>query len=187
MDMKRTFPIVLLCVLGACACTGFGHAHGAFYPHHLQDFGMIRSREEVRITVLVVTGVFVLLLSGVIVLAIKKGQLEATGLQHDHGKRLRAGIDAATIAASTHWPGDSAQALAAALEAYAAATGNRWNPALLPAAQMPVRCQFGGDLLVLHSHKSATSERMMFQATHQEITIRAFLEEKGEIHYERES
>ncbi len=159
-------------------------AHGAFYPHHLQDFGAIQARAEIRVTVLISTGVFVALLVGVIVLAIRRGQVEVRDSQKDHRKRLLSGLEAAAKAGTSAWPHDPTRALIMAIQAFADVTRVPWNPELLVDPKMPLRCQLGNDQLTISSPRSHGENLMEFRAVCEDICVRIVLDEYGNVRYD---
>lgn len=156
-------------------------AHDAFYPHHMQDFGMVRSRERVRTTVVISTAIFVLLLAGVIVLAIRKGRVETDELQQDARQALQNAAESAAMAASKVWPQEPMRAVHAVLRAYADRVNVPWDASILPQPEFPVRCRLSGHQLTLSVRRGGEGRALFIQAEHQQLKVALLLDEEGGI------
>jgi hypothetical protein len=142
-------------------------AHDAFYPHHREDFDAITRRQEFRGTVLIITAGFISLLAGVLYMALRKsGEVDPhhhqTMQAHLENATNQAGVVAQTGLANGGTP---AEAIGAALAAYAKASGVAWNPNPAIVTGNTIRCRIGKDIVIIKIFEQKGSYQIEVNAT----------------------
>ena len=157
-------------------------AHGSFYPHHTQDFGAIRdSIKEMRGKVIIITIVFVAVLTGVIILALRKGNVDKPAHETDQA-RLEQGIfKAAQAVVQTGFAQDGLQALRAAIIAYAQSVGVSISSDALAKHTSPIICKIRNDRILAKIVYDDGNIGLEINATCGEVSMHAFVDKTGGI------
>ena len=127
-------------------------AHDAFYPHHSQDFSPaeVERRKDLRITVLIITLAFAVLMTILISLAFsqtpKVGATQQENDQHRLNQRVNQAVEAASQEMMAN--GTTSRAISAALTAYASNAGVSWHQQ--PITGDRVRCKIGSDVVIIN-------------------------------------
>ena len=147
----RAFLIVLI-ILKWLVLPQEVTAHDAFYPHHSQDFSPaeVERRKDLRITVLIITLAFAVLMTILISLAFsqtsKVGATQQENDQHRLNQLVNQAMEAALQEMMAH--GTTSQAISAALTAYASNAGVSWHQQ--PITGDRVRCKIGLDVVIIN-------------------------------------
>ena len=146
----RTFLIVLV-ILKWLVLTQQVTAHDAFYPHHSQDFSPteIKQREDLRITVLIITLTFVVLMTTLIYFTFGQTSKISTTQQENDQHRLNQLANQATEVALQRIKANGTinQSISDALAAYASNTGVSWHQQSITGDR--VRCKIGSDVVII--------------------------------------
>jgi len=180
---KYSFLIITILVLtGVIFSVRTAYAHGRFYPHHVQDFGAIKdSIKEMRGKVIITTIIFVVVLTGVIILALRKGNVDRPVHETDQA-RLEQGIfKAAQAAVQTGFAQDGLQALRAAIIAYARSVGVSLSSDALAKHTSPIICKIRNDRILAKIVYNDSDIGLEISATCGEVSMHAFVDKIGKI------
>jgi hypothetical protein len=146
---RKYLILTVFMLVGIIFSVKTAYAHDSFYPHHVQDFGAIRdSIKEMRGKVIIITIVFVTVLTGVIILALRKGNVDKPAYETDQIRLKQAILKAAQAASQTGFDKDGLQALRAAIVAYAQSVGVALNSDALEKHTSPIMCKIRNDRIL---------------------------------------
>jgi len=146
---RKYLILTLFMLVGIIFSVRTAYAHGSFYPHHVQDFGAIKdSIKEMRGKVIIITIVFVTVLTGVIILALRKGNVDKPAYETDQIRLKQATLKAAQAASQTGFNQDGLQALRAAIVAYAQSVGVSISSDALAKHTSPIMCKIRNDRIL---------------------------------------
>ena len=174
MTRKLRFAIGLTTLICLTFSAYLAHSHDAFYPHHRDDL----RKEEARLTVLFVTAGFVILL-GVIFYMVSRGETrESQRTRESEQDRLAGATNEAThVGRATLLKGETAEAtIHAALAAYAKRIEAAWNPDSALVVGNAIRCQIGGDVIVVRILQQADQYKIEVKASRGEVTAGSVLD-----------
>ncbi len=158
------------------------YAHGSFYPHHVQDFGAIKdSIKEIRSKVIITTIIFVAVLTGVIILALRKGNVDKPAYKTDQARLEQAILRAAQAATQTGFAQDGLQALHAAIVAYAQSVGVSLNSDALAKHTSPIMCKIRNDRILAQIVYKDGEIGLEINATCGAAGMHAFVDKTGGI------
>ena len=156
------------------------YAHSSFYPHHVQDFGAIKdSIKEMRGKVIITTIVFVAVLTGVIIFALRKGHGDRPAHETDQARLEQAISNAAQAAAQTGFDKDGSRALRAAIVAYARSVGVSLSSEALAKHTSPIICQIRNDRLLAQIVDQNGDIGLEIRATCGEVSMHAVVDKTG--------
>ena len=174
MTRKLRFVIGLATLICLTFSAYLTHSHDTFLPHHREDL----RQEEARLTVVFITAGFVVLL-GVIfymVLRNEKRQSEQTR-ESEHDRLAGAANEAAHIGRATLLEGGTTEAtILATLAAYAERLEFVWNPDSVLVVGNAIRCQIGGDVVVVRVFRQADIDKIEVKASREEVTAGSVLD-----------
>ena len=174
MTKKLCFAVGLATLVCLTLSAYFAHSHDAFYPHHREDL----RKEEARLTVVFITAGFVILLGAIfyMVLRNEKRVSERTH-ESEHDRLAGAANEAAHVGRTTLLEGETAEAtILAALAAYAQRLEFVWNPDSVLVVGNAIRCQIGGDVVVVRVFRQADTDKIEVKASRDEVTAGSVLE-----------
>ena len=174
MTKKLCFTIglaTLFCLTLSCY---LAHSHDSLLPHHREDL----HKEEARLTVVFITAGFVILLGAIfyMVLRNEKRQSERTH-ESEHDRLAGAANEAAHVGRATLLEGGTTEAtILAALAAYARRLEFVWNSDSVLVVGNAIRCQIGGDVVVVRIFNQADTDKIEVKASRDEVTAGSVLE-----------
>jgi hypothetical protein len=150
------------------------YSHDAFYPHHRDDL----RKDEARLTVVFITAGFVIVLGAVFYIILRGESQESQRTRESEQDRLAgAANEAAHVGRATLLEGGTAEAtILAALAAYAERLEVGWNPASVLVVGNTIRCQIGGDVIVVRIFQQADTDKIEVKASRDEVTVGSVLE-----------
>ena len=173
---------VLVLVGGIFFSVRTAYAHSSFYPHHVQDFGAIKdSIKEMRGKVIITTIIFVAVLTCVIILALRKGNVDRPAYETDQARLEQAILKAAQAAVQTGFAQDGLQALRAAIVAYAQSTGVSLNSDALAKHTSPITCKIRNNRILAQIVNKDGDIGLEIHATCGAVGMRAFVDKTGRI------
>ena len=174
MTKKLCFVVGLVTLLCLTLSPYLAHSHDAFYPHHREDL----RKEEARLTVVFITAGFVILLGAIFYMVLRNEKRESQRTQESEQDRLAgAANEAAHVGRATLLEGGTAEAtILAALAAYAKRLEFVWNPDSVLVVGNAIRCQIGGDVIVVRIFNQADTDRIEVKASRDEVTAGSVLE-----------
>ena len=174
MTKKLCFTIGLATLICLTLSAYLAHSHDAFYPHHREDL----RKEEARLTVLFITAGFVILLGVIFYMVLRNESQESQQTRESEQDRLEgAANEAAHAGRATLLEGETAEAtILAALAAYAKRLEFVWNPASVLVEGNTIRCQIGGDVVVVRIFRQADTDKIEVKASRDEVTAGSVLE-----------
>ncbi|HIE28281.1 TPA: hypothetical protein EYP66_13435 [Candidatus Poribacteria bacterium] len=177
------FMLMFFVLIGIlCFTARIVYAHSSFYPHHVQDFGAIKdSIKEMRGKVIITTIVFVAVLTGVIILALRKGNVDRPAHETDQARLEQAIFNAAQAAAQTGFDKDGSRALRAAIVAYAQSVGVSLSSNALEKHTSPIRCKIRNDRILAQIVYQNGDIGLEIRATCDTASMNAFVDKTGRI------
>lgn len=174
MTRKLLLAIGLMTLIGLTLLAHAAHSHEAVYPHHRDDL----RKEEARLTVLLITAGFVLVLAGVFYIASRSEKRETQqARESEQGRLERAANEAARVGRTALLDqGTSEEAIRAALAAYAKVSGVAWNQNSVMVNGESIRCQIGGDVIVVRIFDQADQYGIEVNAARGETNAKSVLE-----------
>ncbi len=174
MTQKLCFAIGLTTLICLTLSAYLAYSHDAFYPHHREDL----RKEEARLTVVFITAGFVVLLGAIFYMVLRNEKRESQRTHESEQDRLAgAANEAAHVGRATLLEGGTAEAtIHAALAAYAKRLEFVWNPASVQVVGNALRCQIGGDVIVVRIFHQADQYKIEVKASRDEVTAGAVLE-----------
>ncbi len=150
------------------------YAHDAFYPHHRDDF----RKDEMRLTVVFVTAGFVIALGAIFYMVLRgEGQESQRTRESEQDRLVGAANEAAHVGRGTLLRGGTAEeTIHAVLAAYAERSEIAWNPESVLVVGNAIRCQIGGDVVVVRIFHQAGTDRIEVKASRAEVTAGSVLE-----------
>ena len=166
----RAFLIVLV-ILKWLVLLQEATAHDAFYPHHGQDVSPaeVERRKDLRVTVLVITLTFTVLMAILISFVFSKMPKVGTTQQENDQQRLNQRVNQAMEAAlhEIATDGTASRAISAALSAYASNMGVSWHQQ--PITGDRVRCKIGSDVVIV----KVDAQQIEMQASSKDTSTQA--------------
>ena len=157
------------------------YAHGSFYPHHLKDIGAIKDNiKEMRGKVIVTTIIFVAVLTGVIVLALRKGNIDKPLYENTQSRLKHATLNAAQ-AAQAELAHDALKALRSAVAAYARSVGVPFSNNALSTHSSPITCKIREDKIFARIIKKNGVMCIEIRAMCGTISVTTIVDETGGI------
>ncbi len=152
----------------------FAHSHDAFYPHHRDDL----RKDEARLTVVFVTAGFVIALGAIFYMVSRNESRESERTRESEQDRLGgAANEAAHVGRATLLEGAAPEAtILAVLAAYAERLEVVWNPDSVLVVGNAIRCQIGGDVVVVRIFEQADNSRIEVKASRDNVTAGSVLE-----------
>ncbi|MBM3235184.1 hypothetical protein FJZ31_02675 [Candidatus Poribacteria bacterium] len=179
---RKYLILTLFMLVGIIFSVRTAYAHGSFYPHHVQDFGAIKdSIKEMRGKVIIITIVFVTVLTGVIILALRKGNVDKPAYETDQIRLKQATLKAAQAASQTGFNQDGLQALRAAIVAYAQSVGVALNSDTLAKHTSPIMCKIRNDRILAKIVYNDGDIGLEINVTCGTVGMQAFVDKKGKI------
>ena len=174
MTKKLCFAIGLAMLICLTLSAYWAHSHDAFYPHHRDDL----RKEEARLTVLFITAGFVILLGAIFYMVLRNEKRESQRTHESEQDRLAgAANEAAHVGRTTLLEGGTAEAtILATLAAYAKRLELVWNPDSVLVEGNTLRCQIGGDVVVVRICNQADTDKIEVKASRGEVTAGSVLE-----------
>ncbi len=174
MTKKLCFAIGLATLICLTLSAYWAHSHDAFYPHHRDDL----RKEEARLTVLFITAGFVILLGAIFYMVLRNEKRESQRTHESEQDRLAgAANEAAHVGRATLLEEGTAEAtILATLAAYAKRLELVWNPDSVLVDGSTIRCQIGGDVVVVRIFNQANTNKIEVKASRDEVTVESVLE-----------
>ena len=174
MTKKLCFAVGLATLVCLTLSAYFAHSHDAFYPHHREDL----RKEEARLTVVFITAGFVILLGAIFYMVLRNEKRESERThESEHDRLAGAANEAAHVGRTTLLEGETAEAtILAALAAYAKRLEFVWNPDSVLVVGNAIRCQIGGDVVVVRVFRQADTDKIEVKASRDEVTAGSVLE-----------
>ncbi len=174
MAKKLCFAIGLATLICLTLSAYLAHSHDAFYPHHRDDL----RKEEARLTVVFITAAFVILLGTIFYMVLRNEKQETQRTHESEQDRLAgAANEAAHVGRATLLEGETVEAaILAALAAYAKRLEFVWNPDSVLVEGNTIRCQIGGDVVVVRIFRQADTDKFEVKASRDEVTAGSVLE-----------
>ena len=174
MTQKLCFAIGLATLICLTLSAYLAYSHDAFYPHHRDDL----RKDEARLTVVFITAGFVIVLGAVFYIILRGESQESQRTRESEQDRLAgAANEAAHVGRATLLEGGTAEAtILAALAAYAERLEVGWNPASVLVVGNTIRCQIGGDVIVVRIFQQADTDKIEVKASRDEVTVGSVLE-----------
>ena len=174
MTKKLRFVIGLTTLICLTLSPHLAYSHDAFYPHHRDDL----RKDEMRLTVLFITAGFVIVLGAVFYMVLRNESRESQRTRESEQDRLEgAANEAAHVGRATLLEGGTAEAtILAALAAYAKRLESVWNPASVLVVGNTIRCQIGGDVVVVRIFQQADTDKIEVKASRDEVTAGSVLD-----------
>ena len=174
MTKKLCLAIGLATLICLTLSAYLAYSHDAFYPHHREDL----RKEEARLTVVFITAGFVILLGAIFYMVLRNEKRESERTHESEQDRLAgAANEAAHVGRTTLLDGGTAEAtILAALAAYAKRLELVWNPDSVLVVGNAIRCQIGGDVVVVRIFRQADTDKIEVKASRDEVTAGSVLE-----------
>lgn len=174
MTKKLCFALGIATLICLTLSTYLAHSHDAFYPHHREDL----RKEEARLTVVFITAGFVILLGAVFYMVLRNEKRESERTHESEQDRLAgAANEAAHVGRAALLEGGTAEAtILAALAAYAKRLEFVWNPDSVLVVGNAIRCQIGGDVVVVRIFNQADTDKIEVKASRDDVTAGSVLE-----------
>lgn len=174
--MNRKLGIVI--GLATLICLTFSaylaYSHDAFYPHHRDDL----RKEEARLTVVFVTAGFVIALGAIFYVVSRNEGRESQRTRESEQDRLEgAANEAAHVGRATLLEGGTPEVtILAALAAYAERLEFVWNSDSVLVVGNAIRCQIGGDVVVVRIFQQTDGNKIEVKASRDEVTAGSVLD-----------
>ena len=174
MTKKLYFAIGLAVLICLTFSAYLAYSHDAFYPHHRGDL----RKEEARLTVVFITAGFVILLGTIFYMVLRNEKQESQRIHESEQDRLAgAANEAAHVGRATLLEGGTDEAtIHAALAAYAKRSEVVWNSTSVLVVGNAIRCQIGGDVVVVRIFQQADTYKIEVKASRDEVTAGSVLE-----------
>ena len=174
MTKKLCFAIGFATLICLTLSAYLAHSHDAFYPHHREDL----RKDEVRLTVVFITAGFVILLGTVFYMVLRNEKQESQRTnESEHDRLAGAANEAAHVGRATLLEGGTAEVtILAVLAAYAKRLEFVWNPDSVLVVGNAIRCQIGGDVVVVRIFNQADTDKIEVKASRDDVTARSMLE-----------
>ncbi len=174
MNRKLCFAIGLAMLICLAFSAYLAYSHDAFYPHHREDL----RKEEGRLTVVFITAGFVVLLGAVFYMVLRNEKREGERTRESEQDRLAGAVnEAAHVGRTTLFEGETAEAtIHATLAAYAKRLKVAWNPTSVLVVGNAIRCQIGGDVIVVRIFHQADQYKIEVKASRDEVSAGSVLE-----------
>ena len=174
MTRKLRFAIGLAMLICLTLSTYLAYSHDAFYPHHREDL----RKEDMRLTVLFITTGFVTLLGAIFYMVLRNEKREGQRTRESEQDRLAgAANEAAHVGRATLLEGRTPEgAIHASLATYAKRLKFAWNPTSVLVEGNTIRCQVGGDVVVVRIFHQADRYKIEVKASRDEVTAASVLE-----------
>ena len=174
MTKKLCFVIGFATLICLTLSAYLAHSHDAFYPHHREDL----RKDEVRLTVVFITAGFVILLGTVFYMVLRNEKQESQRTnESEHDRLAGAANEAAHVGRATLLEGGTAEVtILAVLAAYAKRLEFVWNPDSVLVVGNAIRCQIGGDVVVVRIFNQADTDKIEVKASRDDVTARSMLE-----------
>ena len=142
-----------------------------YWAHH-RILGDDLRKEEARLTVLFITAGFVILLGAIFYMVLRNEKRESQRTHESEQDRLAgAANEAAHVGRATLLEGGTAEAtILATLAAYAKRLELVWNPDSVLVEGNTLRCQIGGDVVVVRICNQADTDKIEVKASRGEVT-----------------
>ena len=173
MTRKLRFVIGFATLLCLTFSTYLAYPHDAFYPHHREDL----RKEEARLTVVFITAAFVIVLGTIFYMVLRNENRESERTRESEQDRLEgAANEAAHVGRATLLEGATPEAtILATLTAYAKRLEFVWNPASVLVVGNAIRCQIGGDVVVVRIFQQAGGDKIEVKASRDDVTVGSVL------------
>ena len=173
MTRKLRFVIGFATLLCLTFSTYLAYPHDAFYPHHREDL----RKEEARLTVVFITAAFVIVLGTIFYMVLRNENRESQRTRESEQDRLEgAANEAAHVGRATLLEGATPEAtILATLAAYAKRLEFVWNPASVLVVGNAIRCQIGGDVVVVRIFQQAGGDKIEVKASRDDVTVGSVL------------
>ena len=174
MIRKLRFVIGLTTLTCLTLSAYMAYSHDTFLPHHREDL----RQEEARLTVLFVTAGFVVLLGAIFYMVLRNEKRQGDQTRESEHDRLEgAANEAAHVGRATLLEGGTTEAtILAALAAYAERLEFVWNPDSVLVVGNAIRCQIGGDVVVVRIFQQADRNKIEVKASRDEVTAGSVLD-----------
>ena len=174
MTKKLCIAIGLATLICLTFFAHFAHAHDAFYPHHREDL----RKDEMRLTVVFITAGFIIVLGAIFYVVLSGETEESRRTRESEEDRLEgAANEAAHVGRTTLLEGGTPEStIHAALAAYAERVEAVWNPTSVLVVGNAIRCQIGGDVVVVRIFQQADKNRIEVKASRDNITTGSVLD-----------
>ena len=168
MTKKLRFVIGLTTLMCLTFLVCVAHSHDAFYPHHREDL----RKSEMRLTVVFITAGFVLVLGAIFYVVLRnEGRESQRTHESEHDRLEGAANEAAHVGRATLLGGGTPEAtILATLTAYAKRLEFVWNPASVLVVGNTIRCQVGGDVVVVRIFQQADRNKIEVKASRDGVT-----------------
>ena len=149
-------------------------AHDAFFPHHRDDL----RKDEMRLTVVFITVGFVIVLGAIFYVVLRGETEESQRTRESEEDRLEgAANEAAHVGRAKLLEGGTPEAtIHAALAAYAERVEADWNPTSVLVEGNAIRCQIGGDVVVIRIFEQADTKKIEVKASRENVTTGSILD-----------
>ena len=149
-------------------------AHDAFFPHHRDDL----RKDEMRLTVVFITVGFVIVLGAIFYVVLRGETEESQRTRESEEDRLEgAANEAAHVGrAKLLERGTPEATIHAALAAYAERIEADWNPTSVLVEGNAIRCQIGGDVVVIRIFEQADTKKIEVKASRENVTTGSILD-----------
>lgn len=174
MNRKLRFVIGLTTLICLTFSAYVAHSHDAFYPHHREDL----RKGEKRLTVVFITAGFVIVLGAILYMVLRnEGRESQRTHESEHDRLEGAANEAAHVGRATFLDGGTPEAtILATLAAYAKRLEFVWNPASVLVVGNTIRCQIGGDVVVVRIFQQADRSRIEVKASRDDVTAGSVLD-----------
>ena len=168
MTKKLCFAIGFATLICLTLSAYLAYSHDAFYPHHRDDL----RKNEARLTVLFITAGFVIALGAIFYMVSRNEGHESQQTRESEQDRLAgAANEAAHVGRATLLEGGTAEdTILATLAAYAERLEFVWNPDSVLVVGNAIRCQIGGDVVVVRIFQQADTDKIEVKASRDEVT-----------------
>lgn len=174
MTRNLRFVIGITTLLCLTFSAHLAYSHDAFYPHHREDL----RKEEARLTVVFITAGFVIVLGAIFYMVLRNENRESQRTRESEQDRLEgAANEAAHVGRATLLEGGTPEAtILATLAAYAKRLEFVWNPASILVVGNTIRCQIGGDVVVVRIFQQADKNKIEVKASRDNVTAGSVLD-----------
>ena len=174
MTKKLCFAVGMVMLICLTLSVYLAHSHDAFYPHHREDL----RKEEARLTVVFITAGFVILLGAIFYMVLRNEKRESERThESEHDRLAGAANEAAHVGRATLLEGATAEAtILATLAAYAKRLEFVWNSDSVLVVGNAIRCQIGGDVVVVRLFNQADTDKIEVKASRDAVTAGSVLE-----------
>ena len=174
MTRKVCIAVGLATLICLTCLPYLAYAHDAFFPHHRDDL----RKDEMRLTVVFITAGFVIVLGAIFYVVLRGETEESQRTRESEEDRLEgAANEAAHVGRATILEGGTPEAtIHAALAAYAERVEADWNPTSVLVEGNAIRCQIGGDVVVIRIFEQANTRKIEVKASRENVTTGSVLE-----------